>query len=64
MVVYHETMALTQTSAGFLFRERQTRQVKAELVRFNVALFDQKLRAKVEKMRQAGRMRNLGTFLV
>ena len=64
MVLYHESMALTQTRAGFLFRERQTRQVKAELVRFNVALFDQELRAKVEKMRQAGRMRNLGTFLV
>ncbi|WP_312936344.1 hypothetical protein [Pseudomonas sp.] len=47
MVVYQEALTAEQVTAGFLFRERQKINVKAELVRFNTRLFEQTFRAKV-----------------
>lgn len=49
MVLYHETIAVKDTNAGFLFAARKQRIVRAELVRFNTRLFDQQFRSKVER---------------
>lgn len=52
MVLYYETAEQSALAAGFLFRERSQQQGKAELVRFNVRLFDQQYRDKVERSLQ------------
>ncbi|WP_136478341.1 hypothetical protein [Pseudomonas sp. DG56-2] len=59
MVVYHEALEQSQLCAGFLFRERTHQRVKAELVRFNVRLFEQQFRAKVEKSLEAVALREI-----
>lgn len=53
MVLYHEALEQSQTQAGFLFRQRRHQLIRAELVRFNVRLFDQQFRSKVEKSLQS-----------
>ena len=58
-VVYHEALEQSQLSTGFLFRERTQQLVKAELVRFNVRLFEQQFRAKVEKSLEAVALREI-----
>ncbi|MGE7992401.1 hypothetical protein ACQKPE_15430 [Pseudomonas sp. NPDC089554] len=49
MVLYHEVCETAQLSAGFLYRERKARKVRATLVRFNPRLFEQEYRSKVER---------------
>ncbi|AIR89317.1 hypothetical protein [Pseudomonas cremoricolorata] len=49
MVLYHEASEARHLTSGFLFRQRRQSQVRAELVRFNVRLFDQTVREKVER---------------
>lgn len=47
MVLYHEVIKERSVTTGFLFRERQHVSVRAELVRFNVRLFDDNYRERV-----------------
>ncbi|MCW2268374.1 hypothetical protein D3C77_22400 [compost metagenome] len=59
MVLYHETLARVDVTAGFLYRQRRQLTVKAELVRFNTRLFDQKFRQRVEANLQAVALREI-----
>ncbi|MDD2060191.1 hypothetical protein N5D52_05515 [Pseudomonas sp. GD03860] len=59
MVLYHESMERSQMTAGFLYRQRRQRTVKAELVRFNTRLFDQEFRQRVEANLQAVALREI-----
>ena len=49
MVIYHERGSRAWFSAGFLSRDRDRRDARAELVRFNTRLFDQQHRPRVEQ---------------
>lgn len=59
MVLYHETLTAQHRTAGFLFRERRDTRVKAELVRFDVRVFDQEYRAKVARSLAAQQTRQI-----
>lgn len=59
MVLYHESIVAADIKAGFLFRERRQRVVKAELVRFNTRLFDQQFRRKVERSLETVALREI-----
>lgn len=47
MVLYHETLTREELGNGFLYRERTSTRVRAELVRFNARLFEQQFGDKV-----------------
>jgi len=49
MVLYHETLEREERSNGFLYRERTSLRVRAELVRFNARLFEQQFGDKVRQ---------------
>ncbi|HKS14595.1 MAG TPA: hypothetical protein VJS90_16310 [Pseudomonas sp.] len=49
MVIYHERGAHTSFLSGFLSLDRERRDVRAELVRFNTRLFDLQHRPRVQQ---------------
>ena len=59
MVLYHESVEVSELSAGFLFRKRRHKMLRAELVRFNTRLFDQQFRGKVERSLQTIALREI-----
>lgn len=59
MVIYHERGASSSFSAGFLSSERDTQDVRAELVRFNTLIFDQEHRPRVNQSLVEVALRNL-----
>lgn len=49
LVLYHQNLTREQLRSGFLYVERRSIQARAELVHFNVNLFDSQFKAKVLK---------------
>lgn len=49
MVLYHEVLNRQELGNGFLYRERTSLRVRAELVRFNARLFQQQFGDKVRQ---------------
>lgn len=49
MVLYHETLKREEFRDGFLYHERTSTRVRAELVRFNARLFEQQFGDKVRQ---------------
>lgn len=49
MVLYHEVLKREEMGNGFLYRERTSTRVRAELVRFNARLFEQQFGDKVRR---------------
>lgn len=62
MVLYHETLTEQHRTAGFLFKERRNTSVKAELVRFNVGVFEREYRDKVAKSLATQQARQIREF--
>ncbi|WP_327439555.1 hypothetical protein [Pseudomonas donghuensis] len=59
MVLYHELVDVSELSAGFLYRQRRQKLLRAELVRFNTRLFDQQFRSKVQRSLQSVALREI-----
>ena len=49
MVIYHETDKQSVFSAGFISRKRSYKNVRAELVRFNILAFENSVMPKVQE---------------
>ncbi|WP_313741547.1 hypothetical protein [Pseudomonas sp.] len=62
MVLCHETLTAQSSTLGFLFDEQRKTCVRAELVRFNVRLFEQQHRAKVARALAAQQSRQIHEF--
>ncbi|MDF0733769.1 hypothetical protein P0Y43_24120 [Pseudomonas entomophila] len=64
MVVYHEAADAKLLTAGFLFRERRSLKVSAELVRFNTRLFVQQHRDKVLRATEKISLKEIHTLRI
>ncbi|CAG8869457.1 hypothetical protein PS627_03530 [Pseudomonas fluorescens] len=62
MVIYHERGSSSSFSSGFLSLDRDSVDVRAELVRFNTLLFDQQHRPRVQQSLVEVALRNLTEY--